>query len=208
LLTVAVRTPNALVTSPNFPAKSVQELIAHLKQNPEKVSFASSGAGSSDHLTAALFWQKTGTTGIHIAYKGGAPAHTDLMGGHADVSFQNLGAVANHIKAGKMKLLAVTGDKRVENFPDVPTLKEAGVEGVEVYSWQAFAAPKGLPTDVRTVLEKSLTTALNSPDVKNKFKDMGFDVVANTSGEFAEFLNQELKRWKEVIETGKITADQ
>jgi tripartite-type tricarboxylate transporter receptor subunit TctC len=208
LLTVAVRTPNVLVTSPNFPAKSVQELIAHLKKNPETVTFASSGAGSSDHLTAALFWQKTGTTGVHVPYKGGAPAQTDLMGGHADVSFQNLGAVTNYIKAGKMKLLAVTGDKRVAAFPDTPTLKEAGIEGLEVYSWQAFAAPKGLPADVKGKLEQSLTSALNAPDVKSKFSDIGFEVVANTSAQFSEFLNQELSRWKTVVETGKITPEQ
>jgi tripartite-type tricarboxylate transporter receptor subunit TctC len=207
LLTVAVRTPNALVARPDFPANDVRELLAYLKQNPEKVAFASSGTGSSDHLTAALFWQKTGTTGIHVPYKGGGPAHTDLMGGHTDLSFQNLGAVANYIKAGKMKLLAVTGEKRAKNFPDTPTMKEAGVDGVEVYSWQAFAAPKGLPAEVRARLEKSLTTALNSPDVKNRFNDTGYEVVANTSSEFSQFLNQELDRWKAVIEAAKITAD-
>jgi tripartite-type tricarboxylate transporter receptor subunit TctC len=208
LLTVAVRTPNVLVANPNFPANNVQELVAYLKKNPEKVTFASSGAGSSDHLTAALFWQKTGTTGVHVPYKGGAPAITDLIGGHADVSFQNLGAVSNHIKAGKLKLLAITSDKRNQSFPDAPTLKEAGVEGVEVYSWQAIAAPKGLPADVKGKLEQSLTAALNSPDVKTKFNDIGFEVVANTSGQFSEFLNQEISRWKTVVETGKITADQ
>jgi tripartite-type tricarboxylate transporter receptor subunit TctC len=208
LLTVAVRTPNVLVANPSFPANNVQELVAHLKKNPEKVTFASSGAGSSDHLTAALFWQKTGTTGVHVPYKGGAPAITDLIGGHADVSFQNLGAVSNHIKAGKLKLLAITSDKRNPAFPDAPTMKEAGVEGVEVYSWQAVAAPKGLPADVKSKLEQSLTTALNSPDVKGKFNDIGFEVVANTSSQFSEFLNQEISRWKTVVETGKITADQ
>jgi tripartite-type tricarboxylate transporter receptor subunit TctC len=208
LLTVAVRTPNVLVASPKFPSKSVQELITHLKQNPEKVTFASSGAGSSDHLTAALFWQRTGTTGLHVPYKGGSPAHTDLMGGHVDLSFQNLGAVANYIKAGKMKLLAVTSEKRVESFPDAPTMKESGVEGLEVYSWQAFAGPKGLPGDVKSRLEKSLSAALNAPELKNKFNEMGFEVVANTSGEFSEFLAAEIGRWKAVIEAGKITPDQ
>lgn len=208
LLTVAVRTPNVLVANPNFPANTVKDLIEYLKKNPEKVTFASSGAGSSDHLTAALFWQKTGTTGVHVPYKGGAPAITDLIGGHADVSFQNLGAVSNHIRAGKLKLLAVTADKRNPAFSDAPTMKEAGVEGVEVYSWQAIAAPKGLPTDVKGKLEQSLTAALNTPDVKGKFNDLGFEVVANTSAQFSEFLNQEISRWKTVVEMGKITVDQ
>jgi tripartite-type tricarboxylate transporter receptor subunit TctC len=208
LLTVAVRTPNALVARPNFPVDSVQELIAYLRKNPEKVSFASSGSGSSDHLTAALFWQRTDTTGIHVPYKGGGPVHTDLMGGHADLSFQNLGSVANHIKAGKMRLLAVTAEKRSESFPNAPTMKEAGFDGVEVYSWQAFAAPKGLPPEVKSKLEKSLIAALNSAEVKSKFNDSGYEVVANVSSEFAEFLNRELSRWKKVIDTGKITAEQ
>lgn len=207
LLTLAVRTPNALVASPNFPADNVRELIAYLKQNPDKVTFASSGVGSSDHLTAALFWQKTGTSGLHVPYKGGAPAQTDLMGGHVDLSFQNLGAVASYVASGKMKLLAVTGETRAETFPDTPTLKEAGVEGIEVYSWQAFAAPKGLSAEVKGTLERSLRTALSAPDVKSKFRETGFEVVASTSEEFSRFLNQELGRWKSVVEAGKITAD-
>ena len=207
LLTVAVRTPNALVARPDFPANNVQEMIAHLRKNPNKVTFASSGVGSSDHLTAALLWQKTGTSGLHVPYKGGAPAQTDLMGSHVDLSFQNLGAVATYINSGKMKLLAVTGDKRAETFPNAPTLKEAGVEGIEVYSWQAFAAPKGLPPDVKSTLETSLRTALNTADVKSKFAEIGFEVVANTSAEFSEFLKEELSRWRAVVETGKITAD-
>lgn len=120
LLTVAVRTPNVLVANPAFPANSVAELVDYLKKNPNKVTFASSGSGSSDHLTAALFWQKSGTTGIHVPYKGGGPAITDLIGGHADVSFQNLGAVASHIKAGKLKVLGVTAEQRHPVFPMCP----------------------------------------------------------------------------------------
>src|SRR5436190_1296876 len=112
LLSVAVRTPNALVTRANFPANNVAEFVDYVKKNPGKVSFASSGTGSSDHLTAALFWQKTGTTGIHVPYKGGSQAHMDIIAGNADCSFQNLGSITQHVKSGKMKLLAVTGDKR------------------------------------------------------------------------------------------------
>jgi tripartite-type tricarboxylate transporter receptor subunit TctC len=196
-----------LVTSPQFPAKNVAELIAYLKKNPDKVTFASSGVGSSDHLTAALFWQKTGTTGIHVPYKGGAPAISDLMGGHADVSFQNLGAVAQQIKGGKLKALAVTSDKRADALPDVPTIAEAGVADLVVYSWQAAAAPKGLPAEVRTKLETELNAAANSPDVKKQFTDLGFDVVATTGAQFADFLKAEVDRWKSVVETGKITVE-
>jgi tripartite-type tricarboxylate transporter receptor subunit TctC len=205
LLTVAVRTPNALVANPNFPANSVAELVAYLKKNPDKVSFASSGTGSSDHLTAALFWQKTGTTGIHVPYKGGGQAITDLIGGSADVSFQNLGAVANHIRAGKLKLLAVTSRERNPTFPQTPTLAEAGVPGIEVYSWQAFVAPKGLPREVAAKLHAALVNALRDPEVTRRFNDIGFEVVANSSTEFATFLAGELGRWKTVVDTGKIT---
>jgi tripartite-type tricarboxylate transporter receptor subunit TctC len=207
LLSVVVRTPNVLVTSPQFPAKNVAELIAYLKKNPNKVTFASSGVGSSDHLTAALFWQKTGTTGIHVPYKGGAPAISDLMGGHADVSFQNLGAVAQQIKGGKLKALAVTSDKRADALPDVPTIAEAGVADLVVYSWQAAAAPKGLPAEVRAKLETELNAAANAPDVKKQFTDLGFDVVATTGAQFADFLKAEVDRWKTVVETGKITVE-
>ncbi|WP_247895440.1 Bug family tripartite tricarboxylate transporter substrate binding protein [Azospirillum brasilense] len=208
LLTVAVRTPNVLVVNPNIPVNSVAELVDHLKKNPDTVTFATSGAGSSDHLTTALFWQKTGTTGLHVPYKGGAPAITDLIGGHADASFQNLGAVANHIKAGKLKLLGVTSDKRNAMFPDAPTMAEAGVQGVEVYSWQAVAAPKGLPADVKAKLESSLSSALSNSEVKGRFNDIGFEVVGNTSAQFTDFLTAEIARWKSVVETGKITAEQ
>lgn len=207
LLTVAVRAPNVLVAHPNFPANNVAELIAHLKKNPDKVTFASSGAGSSDHLTAALFWQQSKTNGVHVPYKGGAPAITDLLGGHADVSFQNINVVTNHIKAGKLKALAVTGDKRAAILPNVPTLNESGVPNVDVYSWQAVAAPKGLPANVKTKLHDAITGALNDPELKAKLTEQGFEVVANSSEEFSRFQAQELARWRNVIETGKIEVD-
>src|SRR6187397_242674 len=207
LLTVAVRTPNALVAHPGFPPNSVAELVEYLKKNPHQVSFASSGTGSSDHLTAALFWQKTGTTGIHVPYRGGGPAINDLIAGHANVSFQNLGAIAEQVKAGRLKALAVTSDKRVSILPDVPTMAEAGVKDLEVYSWQAAAAPKGLPAAVKAKLEAEFAASAISPEVKAKFEAVGFDVVANNGEQFAKFLADEIARWKSVIETGKITAD-
>jgi len=207
LLSLLVRTPNVLVANPNFPVNSAADLIAYLKKNPNQVTFASSGVGSSDHLTAALFWEKTGTTGVHVPYKGGGPAINDLMGGHANVSFQNLGAVAQHIKAGKLKALAVTGDKRAAALPDVPTAAEAGIPDLVVYSWQAAAAPKGLTADVRTKLESEFAAAVNSPDVKKQFNDVGFDVVGTNGAQFVEFLASETQRWKKVIDAGNISAD-
>jgi tripartite-type tricarboxylate transporter receptor subunit TctC len=207
LLTVAVRAPNVLVVHPSVPAKNVAEFVDFLKKNPDKVSFASSGSGSSDHLTAALFWQRTGTTGLHVPYKGGAPAITDLLAGHAQASFQNVNAVLTHIKSGKMKALAVTGDKRSAVLPDVPTLAEAGIKDVDVYSWQAVAAPKGLPKDVKDKLHAALVAALNDAGVRQTLGEQGFEIVANTPDQFAQFLNKELARWKQVIEQGKITME-
>ena len=204
LLSVAVRTPNALVATPSFPPNTVAELVDYLKKNPNKVAFASSGTGSSDHLTAALFWQKTGTTGIHVPYKGGSAAHLDIMAGNSNVSFQNLGSIANHVRGGKMKILAVTSDKRDPTFPNAPTMAEAGVPGLEVFSWQAVVAPKGLPKDVMDKLQPALIAAIKHPDVVKKFNDIGFEVVGNNSAEFAKFLNEELGRWKTVIDTGGI----
>jgi tripartite-type tricarboxylate transporter receptor subunit TctC len=208
LLSLAVRTPNVLVANPNYPANNVRELIEQLKQNPGKVTFASSGTGSSDHLTAALFWQKTGTTGIHVPYRGGGPAINDLIAGHANVSFQNLGAIAAQVKGGRLKALAVTSNQRVAALPDVPTMAEAGVQGLEVFSWQAAAAPRGLPAAIRAKLEAELAASAKDPEVKAKFEAVGFDVVGSNSSQFASFMADEISRWKTVIETGKITPEQ
>lgn len=204
LLSVAVRTPNALVTRADFPANNMKEFVDYLKKNPNKVSFASSGTGSSDHLTAALFWQKTGTTGIHVPYKGGSAAHLDLIAGNADVSFQNLGSITQHVKAGKMKLLAVTGSSRDPAAPNTPTLAEAGIPGIEVYSWQALVAPKGLPQNVKAKLVPAVQAAIKHPDTVKKFNDMGFEVVGNSPEEFDRFLTAEIAKWKQVVEQGGI----
>jgi tripartite-type tricarboxylate transporter receptor subunit TctC len=207
LLSLAVRTPNVLVANPGYPANNVRELIEQLTKNPGKVTFASSGTGSSDHLTAALFWQKTGTTGIHVPYRGGGPAINDLIAGHANVSFQNLGAIAEQVKSGRLKALAVTSEQRTAALPNVPTMAEAGVQDLVVYSWQAAAAPKGLPAAIKAKLEAELTASAQSPDVKAKFEAVGFDVVASNGNQFEKFLADEIARWKTVIETGKITPE-
>ncbi|MBS0340651.1 MAG: tripartite tricarboxylate transporter substrate binding protein [Proteobacteria bacterium] len=206
-ITVAVQAPNVLVVPASSPYNSLADVIAAEKKNPGKMTFASSGNGSSDHLTAELFWQQSGTSGLHVPYKGGAPAISDLLGAQVDASFQNVNAVFPHIKAGKLKALAVTGDKRSAALPDVPTMAEAGVKGVDVYSWQAVVAPKGLPKDVRAKAHDTMAAALNDPAVKQQFTAIGLEVVANTPEQFAAFQQQEYARWKKVIETGKISID-
>ena len=207
LITLAVTTPNILIATPKFPAGSVAELIAYQKKNPGKVSFVSSGTGSSDHLSAELFWQKTGTTGIHVPYKGGAAAMTDLIGGSADVSFQNLGAASGHIKGGRLKALAVTSAKRVPQFPDVPTVIEAGIPGFEVYSWQAVVSPKGVPKEIAAKLHAAVTGALKHPENRKRLEEIGFDVVAGSAAEFEQFLKNELARWKSVVDTAGIKPE-
>src|SRR5204862_3707502 len=126
LITVAVASPNVLVVPANSPHKSVADVVASLKANPGKMTCASAGNGSSDHLSAELFWQQTGTRGLHVPYKGGGPAITDLLGGQTDASFQNINAVIQHIRAGKLRAIAITSAKRSALLPDVPTLAEAG----------------------------------------------------------------------------------
>ena len=206
-ITVAVQAPNVLAVPANSPHKTVADVIAFHKANPGKMSFASAGNGSSDHLTAELFWQQTNTVGLHIPYKGGAPAITDLLAGQVDATFMNINTAVPYIKSGKFKALAVTGTKRSPALPDVPTMEEAGVKNVTVYSWQAIAAPHGLPADIKSKLHAALVAALNEPQVKAKLVEVGFEVVANTPEQFTAFQASEFARWKKVIEVGKITAD-
>ncbi len=207
LITVAVQSPNVLIVGPNSPHKSVADVIAFEKAHPGTMSFASAGNGTSDHLTAELFWQQTGTTGVHIPYKGGAPAQADVMGGQVDASFQNINAVIQYIRAGKMRALAITSPKRSPLLPDAPTLAELGVKNVEVTSWQAIVAPKGLPAAVREKAHAAFVEALNDPAVKDPFTSIGFEMVANTPAQFAAFQQKEYARWKQVIEAGKISID-
>ena len=206
-ITVAVQSPNVLVVPAASPHKTVAELVAWQKKNPGKATYANSGNGASDHLTAALFWQQTGTTGSHVPYKGGAPAIQDLLGGQTDASFQNVNAVLQHIQAGKLRALAVTGDRRSAVLPSVPTLGEAGVPNVVVYSWQAMVAPKGLPPAIASRMHAAVVAALNEPQVRNQFTSQGFDIVANTPAQFEAFQKQEYVRWKRVIEAGGISAE-
>ena len=206
-ITVAVQAPNVLAVPASSPHKSVADVLAFHKANPGKMSFASAGNGTSDHLTAELFWQMTGTSGLHIPYKGGAPAMSDLLGGQVDASFMNINTGITNIKAGKLRALAVTSAKRSPLLPDVHTLEEAGIKGATVNSWQAFAAPRGLPADIKAKLHDVLVAGLNDPQVKAKLLDLGFEIVGNTPEQFAAFQAAEFARWKKVIEVGKITAD-
>jgi tripartite-type tricarboxylate transporter receptor subunit TctC len=203
-ITLAVTTPNVLVTKLDFPAKSVKELLDQMRKNPGKISFGSSGSGSSDHLTFELFSQMTSTSGIHVPYKGGAAVVTDLLGGQVDASFQNLGTVATQLKAGKIRALAVTAKSRAAQLPDVPTMAESGFPDLVVTSWQAAGAPIKTPKDVVAKLNDAAVKALRSPEIRERLNGIGFDVIASTPEEFGAFMKAEVDRWTKVVERGGI----
>jgi tripartite-type tricarboxylate transporter receptor subunit TctC len=206
-ITLAVTTPNVLVTKPDLPAKSMKELVEFAKKNPGRVSYCSSGTGSSDHLTGELFKQGAGVFALHVPYRGGAACQTDLMGNQVDISFQNLGAVTNYIKGGKMKALAVTAQSRHPQLANVPTTGEAGFPDLVVTSWQAVAAPAKTPRDVVKKLSDATVRALRSPDIRERMTQIGFDVVAGTPEEFGQFMKAEVERWKKVVQRGGIQPE-
>ncbi len=204
-ITVAVASPNVLVVPTASPYQSVADVIADLKKNPDKITFASAGNGSSDHMTAELFWLRTDTKGVHVPYKGGGPAHTDLMGGQVNASFQNINSILGYVQAGKMRPLAITSAKRSPALPDVPTLGELGIKDLVVTSWQAVVAPKGLPADVKAKASEAFVAAIRDPKVADRFTALGFEVVANSPAEFSDFLQKESARWKGVAEAANLS---
>ena len=204
-ITLAVTTPNVLITKPTLPAKSLKELVEADRKG--KLSYCSSGTGSSDHLTAELLKQVAGGNAVHVPYRGGAACQTDIMGNQVDYSFQNLGAVTNYIKGGRMKALAVTAKTRHPQLPDVPTLVEAGFPDVVVTSWQAAAAPAKTPREVVAKLNDAMVKALRSPDVSERMNQIGFDVVASSPDEFGKFMRDEVGRWTRVVQKGGIKPD-
>ena len=206
-ITLAVTTPNVLITKPSLAAGSLKELVEQMKKNPGKLSYCSSGTGSSDHLTAELLKQATGADALHVPYKGGAACQTDIMGNQVDFSFQNLGAVTNYIKGGRMKALAVTAKSRHRQLPDVPSAAEAGVADLVVTSWQAVAAPAKTPGAIVARLNEAAVKALRSPDISQRMNDIGFDVVASTPEEFGRYMKEEVERWTQVVQRGGIKPD-
>ncbi|SDO12359.1 tripartite tricarboxylate transporter substrate binding protein [Polaromonas sp. JS666] len=206
-VSIVVQAPNVLAVPANSPFKSVGAVLAHLKANPGRLAFASAGNGTSDHLTAELFWQETHTKGTHVPYKGGAPAMQDLIAGQVDATFMNINTGMPQFRGGKLRPLAITSTKRSPLLPEVPTMEELGFKGVTVYSWQAVALPKGTPAEVRNKLHTAIVEIAKDPGVAKPLLEVGFEVVANTPEQFTEFQAREFARWKKVIEVGKITAE-
>ena len=200
-------TPLVLITAPGTPANSVKELVDYAKKNPGKVTFASSGAGTSHHLSGELFKSLAGIDILHVPYKGSAPAHIDLMGGVVNIMFDNIVPVTPHIKSGKLKALAVTTKTRAATLPDVPTMSESGYPNFEAVAWFGLLAPAATPKPIVERLNREAVAALNAPEIKAKLTDMGATVVANKPEEFADFFAQEFAKWKPVVERAKIELE-
>jgi tripartite-type tricarboxylate transporter receptor subunit TctC len=198
-LILAGQTPNLLVVNNDLPAKSVQELIAAAKAQPGKMSYGSTGSGSSNHLSMELFRIMTGTEMIHVPYKGSAPMVTDLLGGHVQVAFDNVPNVITQVKAGKLRALAITSPERSAALADIPTVAEAGVPGYEVGVWFGLVAPAATPPDVLAKLNMELNKILAEPDVKQKFADQGVEPVGGTRERFAAHLAAQIEKWGKVV---------
>jgi tripartite-type tricarboxylate transporter receptor subunit TctC len=207
-ITLTVRTPNVLVANPQaVPANDLRGLVDWLRRNAQTASYSSSGVGSSDHLTAEMFKQATGTQMQHIPYSGGGPAMTSVIGGTTQVSFQNLGAVISHIQSGRLKAIMVTAAERSPVLPAVPTAIEAGLPDFTVFSWQAYGGPPGMAPGLLREVHQAIRTALKDPAVEPRLIELGFDVVASSPEEFAAFQQAEIARWRQVVQTGNIKAE-
>jgi tripartite-type tricarboxylate transporter receptor subunit TctC len=195
---------NVLIVNPDVPARTVAELIALARARPGKLNFASSGTGTSLHLAGELFKVSTGVDIVHIPYKGGGQAMTDVIGGQAEMMWNVLPSALPQIKAGKVRALAVTGKARSEALPDVPTLQEAGVPGYTAITWNGILAPAGTPRAIVTKLHDAIVKALQSPGMKDKYAAIGQDLAWNTPEEFATFIADETARWSRVIQSSGI----
>ena len=198
-LILAGQSANILVVNNDVPVRSVKELIEAAKAKPGAISYGSTGSGSSNHLSMELFRLMTGTSLIHVPYKGSAPMVADLLGGHVQVAFDNVPNVINQIKAGKLRGLAVTSPARDPSIPELPTVAEAGVPGYEVGVWFGMVAPAATPSDVLDKLNAELNKILRDPDVKQKFADQGVNPAGGTREQFAQHIAAQIEKWGKVV---------
>ena len=206
-LTRVALVPNLLVAHPSQPYKTVKELIAYAKANPGKVNFASSGSGTSIHLSAEMFNQMAGVDMQHIPYKGSAPALNDLLGGQTAIMFDNMPSVIGHVRAGKLRPIAVTTPQRSRALPDVPTIAESGVPGYSATSWFGLLAPAATPAPVVAKLNASILKALADAEVKKKFAEQGAEPHGEKPEQFAEFIRSETAKWGQTVKASGATAD-
>lgn len=205
-ITVLSAVPNVLMVHPSVPVNTAKEFLSYVMANPGKLSYASQGSGSTAHLTAELFKLKTKTHMVHIPYKGDAPAIADLIAGHVQVMFGNISAGLVHARAGKVKILAVTGPKRLPSMPDVPTMQEI-VPGVVAVAWFAVVAPPNTPAPIAHKLSSTLAEILRTPDIKRRMADVYAEPIGNTPEEMAQWMREDTERWRQVIREGKIQVD-
>jgi tripartite-type tricarboxylate transporter receptor subunit TctC len=198
--------PNILVVNPSVPAKNVKELIALAQSKPGKLTFSSSGSGSSQHLTGELFNLRAKVNTLHVAYKGTAPALTALISGEVDMSFSNIPAALAHIKSGRLRVIANTSDKRAELMPDVPTLKESGVD-VSTIVWFSIMAPAATPRPIIDKLTGVLIKIPHTPEMKKRLADLGAEPVGNMPDEFNKYLRAETAEWTEVMKASGVKIE-
>jgi tripartite-type tricarboxylate transporter receptor subunit TctC len=199
--TVAIMSefPNVLLVRPDFPAKTAKEFLDHAKANQGKLNYASQGIGTTSHLTAELFAKKTGLKFVHVPYKGTAPALNDLIASHVDFIFMELAAAKRLHDGNKARILAVATTKRIAALPDIPTLDEVGVKGVESSTWNAISAPPGTPKAIVDKINADVTAAQKTESVIEHFKRLNVDVTPRTPAQAKAFVADELKRWSEVV---------
>jgi tripartite-type tricarboxylate transporter receptor subunit TctC len=198
---------HVLVVNPAMPVKSVKELIAYAKANPGKVNYSSTGTGTSTHLEGELLKSMAGIYMVHIPYRGSGPALTDLVGGQVSVMIDAYGSSGPFIKAGKLRALAVTTAKRSQSVPELPTVAESGLPGYEAMPWLGLVAPAGTPQPVVDRIHREVAKVLEEPDIKERFKGWGLDIIGNTPAEFSNFLRRDIAQWTKVISNAKIKAD-
>ena len=198
---------NVLVLHPSVPAKSVKEVIALAKKEPGKWTYASSGNGTSIHMSGAMFTQMTGTDLLHIPYKGSGPAVTDLLGGQVNMMFDNIPSSLPHIKAGKLHALATTGAKRDPALPDLPTLAEAGIPGYESGVWFGLMVPAGTPRDIINRLNTAGVQATKSPEFIKRMTDLGYNLIPGSPEDMARSIAAELKRWGPIVKATGAKVD-
>jgi tripartite-type tricarboxylate transporter receptor subunit TctC len=206
-LAIMTSIPNTLVVRTDFPANSVQELIAYAKANPGKVNFGSQGVGTTPHLTGELFARLTGTKLTHVPYRGTAQAVNDLIAGHLDLLFFQLDSVREQVQAKRAKMLAVTTPERVPAVPEVPTMDEAGVKGFRSDTWNALAAPPKTPAAIVAKLNAGINEVLKQPDTAEHLRGMNMTPIGGAPDGIKAFIKDETERWGDVIRAAKITAD-
>ena len=206
-IAVIVRFPNMLVVNPAFPAKNVAELIAAAKDKPGSIAFASSGNGSAQHLAGELFRQKAGVDITHVPYKGGGPALNDVIGGQVPMFFANMASGLPHVKAGKLRALAITGEKRSPALPDAPTIAEAGLPGYTVYEWNAIFAPAGTPAPVIAKLADAIAKAVQAPEFRERVAALGGELTGHGPAESERFIREQTTLWAGVVKAGNVKAE-